>query len=336
MYKDVSLPIVFLFGPTAVGKTDLLSRISDLEIEVIVADSRQVYKDCVVASAAPDATLTNAVKHHFLHEIASNTIFSVADFVRKSGVLIDDILQRGKIPIVCGGTGFYIYHLINGLPRTPPMDTRIRKTLALRLQREGLHRLYQELKMREAERARAISPNDTYRVIRALEISYLSQSHVFPNKARNDRNVPSPIADKKYVCIGLYRSMEAMEVRIKQRIKEMMRKGLVEEARYHWEKFCLGEYGLDNPILKTIGYQEFYLHPEIRTIFTEQLESPISLTVLRSVMQQIEINTRRYVKRQFTFFKKIPHHELWLADDDERNAEKLRRLIGIHAHINEQ
>ena len=171
-------PVLVIFGPTACGKTDLVLRLFGAgadspfagQAEVISADSMQVYRGMNIGTAKPEIQVLQQLPHHLLDIHNPDEPFSAGDFVRQADSLCRDIIARNKLPVVAGGTGFYIKNFLCGLPATPEADETLRNFLKERLRREGAGVLYRELVQRDPASAAVIHPHDTYRIIRALEV----------------------------------------------------------------------------------------------------------------------------------------------------------------------
>ncbi|MFW6338079.1 MAG: tRNA (adenosine(37)-N6)-dimethylallyltransferase MiaA, partial [Alkalispirochaetaceae bacterium] len=193
---------LLLFGPTGVGKTDLLSELS-VPVEVINADSMQVYRRLDIGTAKPSPELLSRIPHHLVNICDPEERFHVGRFVEEANRLIPEIERRKKLPVVSGGTAFYFKNLIYGLPGTPEASEETRRMLELRLEEEGLEALYRELQEVDAESARRIGGNDRYRILRALEVYHES------GKPRSEFAEPrEPRADLQFLAIGLYRARE--------------------------------------------------------------------------------------------------------------------------------
>ncbi|MDR0784960.1 MAG: tRNA (adenosine(37)-N6)-dimethylallyltransferase MiaA [Treponema sp.] len=284
-----------LFGPTASGKTDALGRIfTSFQVEVVSADSMQVYRGMDIGTAKPSPQLQALIPHHLIDILEPDKEFNAGDFVHLADAAVRDIASRGKLPVVSGGTGFYLKNFTQGLPTTPPSDADVRAQLKAELQRGGIEPLIRELADRDAVSAERIHLNDSYRLIRALEVLRLTgkplSSFAISEKTRKGFD---------FLLIELERPRDELYKRIDARCAQMFKDGLAEEVHGLFKK-----YGPDAPGMKAIGYREFLQNGQFRTDFGE-----IQALVAR--------NSRRYAKRQITFFATLPGVTRFNADDAE-------------------
>jgi tRNA dimethylallyltransferase len=293
---------VLLFGPTAVGKTALLERLFADRAEVISADSVQVYRGLDIGSAKPCPGLRRTTPHHLIDILDPWQQYTAGDFVKAAEGLIRDIAGRGRIPVVSGGTAFYFRNLVYGLPPTPPADSLIRQSLEDDCRRLGLAEMFRRLQTLDPPSAARISPKDRYRILRALEVREAS------GKALSEMKVPGvPRTDMDFLIIGLRRGREELYSRINSRVDDMFRNGLVREIKN------LLRRGLreTDPGMRGIGYREFF-----------DLKRNGCLRI-KDTAEQIKTDSRRYAKRQLTFFNTIPG-VVWFHPDDETG---IRRYI---------
>ncbi len=277
--------ILFLFGPTGVGKTDLLYTRFSRGYEVINADSMQVYRGLDIGSAKPSAQMLNQIPHHLIDILEPNVQFTVGDFVERAHALIPEIHARGHMPIVSGGTAFYFKHLLFGLPTAPVSDPQVRRELELQLQQEGASVLYEQLCEVDPVSGNRIHRSDTYRILRALEVWRTSGRALssFSMHEQIDQRIDPLI-------IGLRRDREELYRRIDERVSIMFEQGLVDELR----RLIGGGATEQWPGMKGIGYREFFLARE-----AGELSS-------RGIAEMIRRNSRVYAKRQMTFFSSLP------------------------------
>jgi tRNA dimethylallyltransferase len=301
--------VLILFGPTASGKTELLEQLftgpnSPCQAEVVSADSMQVYRGMDIGTAKPPPDLFARLPHHLIDIRNPDEQFNAGDFVRLADEACADIARRGKLPVVSGGTGFYLRNFVLGLPETPPSDPLIREAVQEELRSRGAGALMEELAACDPASAARIHPNDTYRLARALEVFRSSGRPLssYPQTAAAGR------AHYRFLIIGLARNREEVYRRINERWARMFRQGLPEEVmRLH-----AAGYGPGDPGMKAIGYREF---------FTE--ESPGVRTDIEAVQTLVARNSRRYAKRQITFFASIPGVK-WISVDGELRMDKMR------------
>lgn len=238
--------VVFLFGPTAVGKTALLQSFFSEGYEVVNADSVQVYKDLNIGSAKADPGMVP--RHHLVDILEPWESFNVATFVRLADEACSDIISRGKTPVLSGGTAYYFKHFLYGLSEAPEASPEVRRDVASFMESAGKDGAFDYLRSVDPESARKIHPNDVYRVSRAIE--------VFRQTGRplSSFKVPSvPRGGMRPVIIGLYREKAELDERIRLRVDMMFKEGLVEEVR------SLISMGASSAwqSMQAIGYREF-------------------------------------------------------------------------------
>jgi tRNA dimethylallyltransferase len=294
-----SEPVIVVFGPTAVGKTafleNLFSRITHFEI--INADSMQVYRYMNVGTAKPSDQLRERIPHHLIDIVEPTFQFNAGQFVRRAERLLPEIRRRGKTPILCGGTAYYLRSFITGLPDSPPGDPSIRRALKRELEERGGQPLLDELARVDPDARARVKDQDTYRIVRALEVYRSSgrplSSFTNPNKPREGY---------AFLLLGLKREREQLYTRIGERVELMFRSGLVEEVNYLLSK----GFGSNDPGMRGIGYREFF-------------DLQKGCLTLGGVKEVIKRNSRRYAKRQITFFKSL-EGVVWESPDDLDSA----------------
>jgi tRNA dimethylallyltransferase len=291
-----SLPAVCLFGPTAVGKTALLRRLLPGRTEVISVDSMQVYRGLDIGTAKPEPRLLVSVPHHLIDIIDPTEEYNVGEFVRLADEAFADILRRGRVPILCGGTAFYFKHFIYGLPPSPPGDKTVREKLERECETRGLDALYHDLRQVDPVTAGRVSPNDRYRITRALEVWRVA------GKPLSSFVPPAvPREGYRFLLIGLRRPRDELYRRIECRVREMFEKGLADEFR----SMRARGYTADTPGMRGIGYREFFL------------AARLGCTTAAEVVEMIAGNSRRYAKRQITFFRSIPGVRWYSPEETE-------------------
>ncbi len=271
---------IVLLGPTAVGKTEL-TEILGKDSEIINADSIQVYRYFDIASAKPSLDLQKRIKHHLVDILDPREQFTSGDFSKKAEELIKTINSKGKIPIIAGGTGFYLKELLYGASEAPRSDSHIREKVQKELSTLGKEALYEKLVKTDPVAALKINLNDTYRVTRALEVYYQT------GRPLSSFNVSNSLRDDiSFLIIYLYRDKAELEDRIEKRVDLMFKSGLIGEIK------VLFEMGADSswPAMQAIGYKEFIGYKD---------DGEISLKGLRD---KIVLSSRQYAKRQITFF----------------------------------
>ena len=261
----------------------------------------QVYKHLDIGSAKPTNEYVKKIPHHLISIIEPKEQFSVGDFVRESDKLASDIYRRGKIPVISGGTAFYFKNFIYGLPKLPTIDPEIRSQLNLDLKNNGLERLYQRLLELDPLAAKEINPKDTYRITRALEVFMESGKSILSFKQGSQ-----PRNEYSFLIIGLKRDRTELYNRIDRRVDIMFEDGLLNEFK------SLYSMGLapNDPGMKGIGYSEFFQMMQAGCWKFEDLKD------------EIRKNSRRYAKRQITFFNSFSD-VLWVDPDDIVTLKKI-------------
>lgn len=292
------IPVIVVAGPTASGKTALAVEIAKLfDGEVISADSMQIYKGMDIASAMPAEEEKQGIPHHMLSFLERDERYSVASYCDAAKKCIADITSRGKLPIVAGGTGLYINSLVDNIEYTEgETDLAIRKALEQRLETEGIQPLLEQLRSVDPISAARLHENDTKRILRALEF-YLQYGVTITEQAENSKKNPSPY---DVLMIGLTaRDRAYLYERINRRVDIMAENGLVEEAR-----LCLESN--NGTAAQAIGHKELMPYFSGEATLTEALD-------------RLKQQTRRYAKRQLTWFNRDERIN-WLYIDEYENS----------------
>ncbi len=287
------------------GKTELLNELAELSIEIINADSMQGYRYMDIGTAKPDSETRRRVPHHLIDIKEPNQQFSVGEFVRRADRLVKEIAARGALPVVAGGTAFYVRHFLTGLPESPPQNPEVRGRLREELSRRGLPALFTELEHADPAYAAKVGPEDRQRILRALEVYRLTGR---PVSAFPVPNVPRE--DYRFLLVGLDRDREELYRRIERRVAGMFRDGLVDEVK----ELRRRGFGESDPGMQAIGYREF-LHMERTGCLT-----------LKDVQDLVVRNSRRYAKRQITFFRRFEGVR-WFHPDEHREIAALTRAF---------
>jgi tRNA dimethylallyltransferase len=302
--------VIAVVGPTASGKTALgIALAKRLNGEIISADSMQIYQGMDIATAKPTAEEMQGIPHHLIGILPRNQAFSAADYVTLAREKISEITARGKLPILVGGTGLYVDSLLSGMQFSQEgNDAQLRETLCARAQSEGKEALHAQLAALDPEAAQSIHPNNVVRVVRALEVCLSSGRRFSELKAENAAH-PSPY---DAVMIGLdYAERAVLYDRIDRRVLRMVEQGLVEEAYAVWKT------GKMQTAANAIGYKELI------PFFENQAALP-------DCIARIQQETRRYAKRQLTWFRRN-HQISWLIlsenDEVEEISEKAEKMI---------
>jgi len=291
--------LVVIAGPTAVGKTELCIKLAQkLNSEIISADSRQFFKELSIGTAKPTTKELQGAKHHFIDFISVAEEFSAGRFEVAALTLLRKLFKNSDTVLMTGGSGLYIQAVCKGMNDIPEVDLSFRKELYEELDNHGLDPLLEELKVKDSQYYEIVDRNNPQRIIRALEIcrgigepysAFRTDTHV-------ERNF-------EIIKIGLELQRDVLFKRIDRRVDQMIEQGLVEEAKNHYNYRHLNA-------LKTVGYKEIFG-------FIEQNYD------LNEAIRLIKRNTRRYAKRQLTWFKKDEDFD-WFQPDD---------IAGILNHI---
>ena len=300
--------IPVIVGPTASGKTSLSIELAKrLNGEIISADSMQIYKTMDIATAKPDEAEKQGIPHHLIGIIGPDEEFSVAQFKTKATEAIEDILSRGKQPIVVGGTGLYIDTLINNTEFLDCERSDIRHTLELRNEKEGTVSLWRELKDVDPSTAEKLHLNDSKRIIRALEVYYSTGKTISEQRALSHMH-ESPY---NWCLIGLNAdNRQYLYDRINLRVDIMLERGLLDEAK----AFFLSD--VSHTAVQAIGYKELkpYLDGEKN---------------LEEAVEKLKMETRRYAKRQLTWFRRYSNINWFMIDryDKDELINKVSEII---------
>ena len=301
--------VVIIAGPTASGKSSLGVELAlSLGGEILNADSMQVYRGMDVGTAKPTLEEQKGIPHHLLDVVDPDEDFSAATFRSMALALVREICSRGKICLVVGGTGLYIKALLGGLFRCPPADPRLRETLRLECDNHGSTRLYERLKLLDPESASRVHPNDKVRIIRSLEIIHLTNRR--PSELSREHGFRDRALGALKLCLKINR--EELYHRINRRSAAMLRAGLVGET----ESLLSKGYSSQLKPMKSIGYRHI----------VKYLEGTWSLA---EATRNLQRDTRRYAKRQLTWFRADPEFT-WISPDDFDLASKKIRgfLVG--------
>lgn len=276
--------IIVVSGPTASGKTALAVELAKkYGGEVISADSMQIYTDMDVASAKATPEEQQGIPHHLMDFLDPSESFSVADWVKLAGERAEDILSRGKIPVICGGTGLYISSFIDNLTFDDSRcDYAFRDEMRRFAEENGAAALLEKLREVDPETAAELHENNVSRVIRALEV-YKTTGHTIAEAKRESRNNPSPY---RFILLTLdFENREQLHERINRRVDIMLANGLEQEARRCFEQ-------PDRPTAaQAIGCKELYPY------FREE-------KTLAECVDELKLRTRQYAKRQLTWFRR--------------------------------
>jgi tRNA dimethylallyltransferase len=300
--------IIILAGPTAVGKTQLSLIIAKaIGGEIISADSMQVYRGMDIGTAKASLAEREKIHHHLIDSRDLDDSFNVVEYYHEACQAIKEILDKGAVPIVVGGTGFYIHSLIYGPPRGPPSDPHLRKMLEDEMESKGTQIMYDKLKDLDPDYALTITQNDRHKVVRALEILSITRQKV------SDLPLASsdPPENYDFRCWFVYMPKEVLYPRVEMRCDRMIAEGFLEEVK-RLEKEGLSK---NSTASQAIGYRQCL----------EYLNSPQSQEDWDHFIEAFKRVSRRYAKRQFTWFRKEPLFR-WL-NIDKMSLEHAAEMI---------
>ncbi|HPI72005.1 MAG TPA: tRNA (adenosine(37)-N6)-dimethylallyltransferase MiaA [bacterium] len=299
--------VFFLIGPTAVGKTELsLELASRFSADIVSADSRQIYRYMDIGTAKPTPKERSRVPHHFIDIRDPDEPYSAGEFGRAARQCIADLLRRGRGVWVVGGSGFYLQALVAGLFAPQVSDPLVKEKWRQAIREQGREAVYAYLQRVDPETHDRLHINDTQRIVRALEVYELSGRPI--SHFRSGEEQP---ADFTPLYIGLDRPRSSLYQRIESRVDRMLESGLLEEVR------GLQERGWDARLnaLRTVGYKEVFSYFDGRIDYTR-------------MVQLIKQNSRRYAKRQETWFRKIP--DVTWFDLEQSGIEEIAEFAQRH------
>jgi tRNA dimethylallyltransferase len=288
--------LITIVGPTAIGKTSLsISLAQHFQTEIISCDSRQFYKEMSIGTAVPEPEELAAVKHHFIQNRSIFEDYNVGAFEREVLKTLDTLFEKHDVVVMVGGSGLYVNAVLKGFDDFPKVDPQIRIDLTKKLEEDGLSSLQEQLKTLDEKTYNTIAIDNPQRVTRALEICIgtgLPYSS-FKNKAKKKRNFKS-------IQVGLNGDRQKIYDRINLRVDLMIQNGLLEEAKALYPNKALNA-------LQTVGYRELF------SFFDDEFTQEFAIS-------EIKKNTRRFAKRQLTWFRK-DSDILWF--DFQHDTEKI-------------
>lgn len=300
--------VIIIAGPTCVGKTALSLKLAkELNGEIINADSMQVYRGLDVGTAKPSLEERSLVPHHLIDIRDPHEGFTVMDFYHEAELACESIFSRNKVPIVVGGTGFYLHVLLYGPPQGPPSQPELRQTLENEMEKFSPEAMYDRLQKLDPEYASTITSHDKVKIIRALEIITLTQNKV-SNLPWNQHRQPIRF---NYRCWFLFRSRENLYSRIGDRCEYMLKNGFMDEVVAIKKE----DIEQNKSVSHAIGYRQGFEY--LKTEQTAEDYEEFKLKFKRA--------TRKYAKRQFTWFRKEPEFK-WL-DLDAHDQEIALNII---------
>ncbi len=302
-HRPAASEVIVITGPTASGKTSAAIQLCrKIKGEIISADSMQIYCGMDIGLAKATEEEQGKVPHHLINICRPGTSFSVAAYQERAVSLIRNIQSKGRVPVVCGGTGQYLSALTKGLQFTQvPVDLTLRDQLYQRAESEGLSALWQALHQVDPEAAVKIAPSDQKRIVRALEL-YIQTGLNKSEHIRRSREQGPPFV---FISYCLTHDRQILYDRINQRVDDMIEQGLADEVK----KLIDQQIPVDSTCMQAIGYKEMfaYLHG------TQSLET---------CSDAIKQASRRYAKRQLTWFRRMDRL-IWLHDMEPDQAARL-------------
>lgn len=291
--------LIVILGPTGVGKTETCLRVAEyFHIPIINADSRQIFTELPIGTAAPTLEQQRRVKHFFVGNLHLEDYYSASMFEQDALAIIKDQLHEHGIALMSGGSMMYIDAVCNGIDDIPTIKGTIRNTMKQRLREEGLPALVEELRQLDPEHYQIVDKNNPRRVVHALEICHQTGKTYTSFRTNQIKERPFHI-----LKIGLNRSREDLYERINRRVDDMMMQGLEEEARQVYPRRHLNS-------LNTVGYRELFDYFD-------------GICTREEAIFKIKSNTRRYMRKQLTWFKKDEKIR-WFSPD---NIEEILNYI---------
>jgi len=301
--------VILVVGPTSVGKTDLsLILANKINGEIVSADSRQIYKGMDIGTDKPSEEIRMRVKHYMMDIVEPDEYYSAGRYSREARQVIDKVISEGKYPIVVGGAGLYIRALTNGIFPEIKKDYNVKRELRERVKREGIKNLYDYLKRIDPQSASHLSPKDTQRIVRAVEVF-----EVTGKPFSEFLNIECTPIKHNLLFIGLKRDRAELYQRIEKRVDLMIKRGLVEEVKMLRKK----GYDRDLDSMRAVGYREIHQH----------LDEEITLDEAINLIKQ---RSRNYAKRQITWFNNEKRINVFQVSENkkiENIAESVIKII---------
>lgn len=296
---------IVICGPTASGKTALSIELAKkIDGEIISCDSMQIYKDMDIGTAKPTKEEMQGIKHYLIDFVSPDKRYSVADFKQDAKNAMKEIIAKGKTPIIVGGTGLYVDSLIYEIDYPNiEFDEKYRKQLEERAEKEGLEKLYEEAKKIDPQAIEKISVNDQKRILRILEIYHATGK----NKTEQEKESRKNPVEYDYHVYAINWDREKLYERINKRVEIMIEQGLIEEVQKIYQK-----YETFPTAMQGLGYKEVVEYLENKCTKEEMIE-------------KIKMETRRYAKRQLTWFRKNKQ-TIWL-DGQEKIQNNIKIIL---------
>ena len=293
--------LVVLIGPTGVGKTELsLSLAEHLQCPILNADSRQIFKDIEIGTAAPTADELARVKHYFVHTLPLDGYYSAAQYEEDVLKILGEVFAEGDVAIMSGGSMMYVDAVTKGIDDIPTVDDEVRSLIAHRLATEGLDPLLAELKILDPSYYEVVDHHNHKRVVHALEICYMTGDTYSSLRVNKVRERPFRI-----IKFGLMRERDSLFSRINRRVDMMMQQGFMDEAQRVYHLRHLNS-------LNTVGYKELF------NVIDGTWELPMAV-------ERIKKNTRVYAKKQMTWYKR--DEDIHWLNADTMNVDAMLQTI---------
>ena len=299
----ISSGIVVVAGPTASGKSDLAMRLAEeFDGELICSDSMQVYRKFDIGTSKPTLSEQKLIPHHQLDLIDPDENYSAGKYERDTSIIIQQIQQRGHLPILVGGSGLYYRALMYGISNIPHIPKNIRQELICLQEKHGTSYCWEQLQKHDPQTAKRLHPNDTSRIMRSLEVVIATGTSIA------DFQKQQPFAEARYPVLAVAYEWERSELyeRINQRTLKMLKSGWIEEV-----ETLLESYAPELKSLQAIGYREIIEHLQ-KKLKWEQL------------VREIQQRTRQYAKRQMTWFRREAKIEWHQPHDEDAILDKVK------------
>jgi tRNA dimethylallyltransferase len=294
------LPVIFLMGPTASGKTDLaISLREHMPVELVNVDSAQIYQQMDIGTAKPDAETLRKAPHRLLGFCDPSKAYSAADFAIDAKKEIADIHQMGRIPLLVGGSMLYFKVLLEGLSDLPPADADIRKGIQEQADRDGWATVHQQLQLVDPTTANKLHPNHSQRIQRALEVYKITGTPLSELQSQSEGGIEDDYEVRQYALVMQNRAL--LHQRIEQRFKAMMEAGFASEVE---QLFQRGDLHADLPSIRAAGYRQLWDYFEGHCGLDEAVEKAI-------------IATRQLAKRQQTWLRNWPNSKEIQVDNQQ-------------------
>ena len=294
------LPVIFLMGPTASGKTDLaISLLDHMPVELVNVDSAQIYRQMDIGTAKPDAETLNRAPHRLLSFCDPSDAYSAADFAIDAKKEIADIHNMGRIPLLVGGSMLYFKVLLEGLSDLPPADEAIRKSIQEQADKEGWASLHQQLQLIDPKTASRLHPNHSQRIQRALEVYKITGTPLSELQNQSDGGIENDYIVHQYALVMQNRAL--LHQRIEQRFIAMMDAGFADEVKALYQR---GDLHADLPSIRAAGYRQLWDYFEGHYGLDEAVDKAI-------------IATRQLAKRQQTWLRNWPKTQKIQVDNQQ-------------------